>query len=700
MRISYEWIKELVDITATPEEVADRLTMVGLEVEGTESIDGDTVFEVNVTPNRPDCLSMVGIARELSAVYKTPLKLPVHTIKDGQPVSDFSVDILNADLCNRYSGRVITGVKIAGSPSWMQARLEKCGVRSINNVVDITNYVLLEFGHPLHAFDADLLSGKKIIVATPDAFKTASSGGAAESNKPATVKMETLDGAEREISGNELLICDAERPVAVAGVMGGANSEVNGHTRNIFLESAYFSPPSVRKTSKKLGLKTEASYRFERGTDIEFLVKALDRAALLIQEIAGGTVHEMIDCYPVKYTPERVEAKARRINKLLGIDLSVQAMVGIMNRLGVPAEEQGETVVVFPPSNRRDIKRDSDLAEEIARIYGYNSIPTTNPKSPLSSGRLNKKSLNLMKIREAIRKSGFTEVVNFSFMGTSSLDLIQIPDADRRRRAVPISNPLNQDECLLRTTLIPSLIANLTYNLDRGMKDIRLFEISKIFEDIGKSLPLEEVRLGGILYKEKYPVLWKDDAPGFYITKGALEAMFGELKIDGYSFSPSSEPFFHKGQAADIFIAGVCVGHCGVLSPEIIGTLGLKKQKPEIVLFELNLDQLLSAIPDSLQYRSIPKYPPVERDIALVVDDALASGKIREMIRTYPSDFIEEVSVFDHFKGGNIPQGKKSLAFNIIYRSKEKTFTDDEIEALHSSLVEYIVGKTGGELRK
>jgi phenylalanyl-tRNA synthetase beta chain len=697
MRISYEWIKDFVDTTATPEEVADRLTMTGLEVEGAEAVDGDMVFEVNVTPNRPDCLSMIGVARELSAIYEIPVKLPAHEIKGGQPVSDYSVDILSPDLCNRYCGRVITGVRISGSPGWLKARLEKCGVRSINNVVDITNYVLLEFGHPLHAFDADLLNGRKIIVATPVSYKT---GGAQNPQKPVTVKMKTLDDAEREIAGDDLLICDAERPVAVAGVMGGLNTEVNNNTRTIFLESAYFDPASIRKTSKRLGLKTEASYRFERGTDIEFLVKALDRAALLIQEIAGGTIHEIIDCYPVKYVPERVTAKVSRINKLLGISLPVQAMVGIMNRLGIPAEGQGETFAVLPPSNRRDIKSDNDLAEEIARIYGYNNIPITNPKSPFSSGRLNVKTMNLKKIRDSIRKSGFTEVINFSFMGMQSLDLIEIPETDRRRQTVSISNPLNQDECLLRTTLIPSLIATLQYNLDRGMKDIRFFEISKVFENTGESLPLEELRLGGILYKEKYPVLWKDDAPGFFIAKGALEAMFEELKITGYLFSPSSEPFFHKGQSADIFISDNCAGHCGVLSPEIIEKLGLKKQKPEIVIFELNLDLLLTLISGSIQYRSIPRYPAVERDVALVVDESLPSGKIRELIRTYPSDFIEDVSVFDHFKGGNIPQGKKSLAFNIVYRSKEKTFTDEEIETLHSSLVEYIAGKTGGEMRK
>ena len=705
MRASYEWLKELVNISATHQEVSEKLTMIGLEVEGEEKVDGDVVFEVNVTPNRPDCLSVTGIARELSAAFKTPMKLPPHEIAGEQPVPDFSVEILNPDLCNRYTGRVITGVKISDSPEWMKSRLEKCGIRSINNVVDVTNYVLLEFGHPLHAFDADLLKGRKIIVATPGAFKESSSaalpkGNNGEAKAAENIGMKTLDGADREIPHNSLLIWDSVRPVAVAGVMGGANTEVTERTVDIFLESAYFDPASIRRTSKRLGLSSESSYRFERGTDIEFLEKALDRAALLIRETAGGTIHKIIDVYPVKYVPEPVDAQYERINRLLGIKLSKEEMIEILSLLGIKVEDKGDTFTVFPPPHRRDIKRDSDIAEELARIYGYNNIPITNPKTPLSSGILKRRTKNISTIREAMRKAGFNEVINFSFMSASGLDMIDIPASDRRRNTIALSNPLNQDECLLRTSLLPALIGNLKYNLDRGMKEIRIFEMSRIFEDIGNSLPLEELRLGGIFYKEKTPALWKDEAPGFYIAKGAIEALFEELKMARYSFVPSLEPFLHAGQSADIYISKNCIGYAGVMSPEIVEKLDLKKQKPEIVLFEINVDLLLTLAPDSIQYSSIPKFPPVERDIALIVDEAVPSAKITEIINSYPSELIEEVSVFDHFKGGNIPQGKKSLAFNIIYRSKERTLTDEEIESLHSSLVAFIAEKTGGELRK
>ena len=684
MRISLEWIKELVEIGVTPQEVSERLTMIGLEVEGEESVADDIMFEVNVTPNRPDCLSMIGIARELSAAFESRLRIPAHEISAGQPVSDFSIDILNPELCNRYAGRLITDVRISESPEWIRERLEKCGIRSINNVVDITNYVLLEFGHPLHAFDADKIEGKKIRVST-----------AGKNNK-----ISTLDGNERELPEDALLIWDCRRPVAVAGVMGGLNSEVSESTRNIFIESAYFEPFSVRKTSKRLGLTSEAAYRFERGTDIDFLEKALNRAALMIKAVCGGTIFEIVDAYPVKYLPEPVAVKHQRINRILGTALSKGEMLEILKRLGIPAEDKGEIFVAYPPAHRRDIKRDTDIAEEIARIYGFNRISTTIPKSPLSAGGLNKKMMNIRRIREAMRKAGFTDVINLSFMSTSSLDGLAIPNADRRRRAVVISNPLSQEDGLLRTTLAPALTRNLKYNVDRGMKEVRFFELSRVFEENGEPLPLEELRLGGIYYKEKTPSLWKEDAQGFYLVKGALESLFEELKISGYSFCQSSEPFLHKGKAADIRIGDSRIGYLGVMGPEVSEKLDLKKQKPEIVLFELNIDLLLTLIPDSLQYRAIPKYPSVERDIAIVVDQVIPSSRIREMIETFPSELIEGVSVFDFYKGENIPEGRKSLAYSIVYRSMERTLREEEVEELHSSVLNHIVEKTGAELRK
>ncbi|MFZ6017255.1 MAG: phenylalanine--tRNA ligase subunit beta [Nitrospirota bacterium] len=695
MRVPYEWLKEFVDINATPAEVAERLTMLGFEVETMESLKDDTIFEINVTPNRPDCLSILGIAREVSVAFKVPLRIPACDIKGELPLSDFSVEILNHELCNRYAGRVIKDVKISDSPEWIETRLEKCGIRSINNVVDITNYVLLEFGHPLHAFDADTINGRKIRVGTPDSIKFQ-----VPNSKFQIIKIKTLDGVEREIAGDSLLIWDAVNPIAIAGVMGGLETEVNDFTRNIFLESAYFEPFSVRRTSKRLNFMSESSYRFERGADIELLEKALNRAALMIKEIAGGTIHEMIDVYPVKYITEPVEIKYERINRILGTELSNADMLEILKRFGIIAEDKEDFFIVYPPAYRRDIKRDSDVAEEIARSYGYDRIPSRIPRSPLSLGRLNKKMTNTILIREAIRKAGFTEVINYSFMSPSSLDMITIPEADRRRNVIVINNPLRQEESLLRTTLIPALIENFKYNIDRGIKDIRFFEMSKVFEDIGKPLPLEELRLGGIFYRDKTPSLWKEDTQGFFITKGVLESMFKELKTDEYSFSPSSELFLHKGQACNIYVAGSYVGYLGVLSPEIVERLDLKKQRPEIVVFELNLDLLLTLIPDSIKYTQIPKYPYVERDIAIIVDETLSASEIKEIIKIFPSELIEEVSIFDSYKGGNIPEGKKSLAFNIRYRSKDRTLRDDEVEGLHASLVDFIIEKTGGYLRR
>jgi phenylalanyl-tRNA synthetase beta chain len=303
-------------------------------------------------------------------------------------------------------------------------------------------------------------------------------------------------------------------------------------------------------------------------------------------------------------------------------------------------------------------------------------------------------------IRDGMRKSGFTEVINYSFMSPSSLDIIDIPAGDRRRNTLAIQNPLRKEDSLLRTTLVPSLIENLKYNLDRGIKDIRFFEVSTVFEDSGKELPLEELRLGGIFYREKVPSLWKEDIHGFFITKGALESLFGELKIREYSFVPSSEPFLNRGQASDVSISDSSIGYLGVLAPDIVERLDLKKKKMEVVLFELNLNALAAAIPDSIQYSPVPKYPYIERDIAIVVDEAILSSEITKIIMAYPSEIIEEVSIFDYYKGSNIPAGKKSLAFSILYRSKERTLTDEEVEKLHSSLVEHIMKKTGGELRK
>lgn len=683
MRISLDWIKDFVDITAPADEVAHRLTMAGLEIEGMETIDGDVALEVNITPNRPDCLNILGIAREVAAAFCLPLKKPQTCIELLFEKGDIRVAIDASELCGRYAGRLITGVTVGESPDRIKRRLEKCGIRAINNIVDITNYVLLELGHPLHVFDADRIADKIIRVAK------------AGNNSSIT----TLDCVERKLPEDTLLIWDGREPVAIAGIMGGAGSSVGSQTTNIFIESAYFDPSSIRRSSKYLGLKSESSYRFERGTDIEFLVNVLNRAAILIQEIAGGNIHEIVDVYPVKYVPVEFEVQYCKVNSLLGTSLQKEEMLGILQMIEIAAVDKGDTFIVAPPAFRRDIKGPIDVIEEIARCYGYVNIPVSIPKTPLPDGILNRKERNLDKIREAVRKSGLNEVINYSFMSPDDLDMLSIPEDDKRRRCITLRNPLRQEDSLMRTTLVPSLIKNFLYNLARGTREISLYEISKVFIDEGSRLPNEVLRLGGIFFRENSPAVWQDQIPSFFVVKGMLQMLFEEMKTGEYSLAPSGEVFLHKGKSADIICKGQKAGFIGEISPHIIELLNLKIKKPEIVIFELHLDVLLSLAQDRPVYVQIPKYPSVERDIALVVDERMTSGEVTEWLRGYKSPLIESIELFDYYKGKNIPADKKSLGFRIVYRSKESTLIDSEVESVHGGLVGYILNKTAGELR-
>ena len=684
MRVSFEWIKDFVDLKVTPEEAAHRLTMSGLEIEGMENVEGDTVMEVNVTPNRPDCLNILGIARETAAAFGLPLKKPEACFSRPLEKGDVLVEINAPDLCGRYSGRLIRGVAIGESPEWMKKRLEKCGIRAINNVVDVTNYVLLELGHPLHAFDADRISDRTIRV------------DKAGKNRSIT----TLDGVERRLPEDTLLIWDNREPVAIAGIMGGQGSSVDSNTKNIFLESAYFDPSSIRRSSKALGLKSESSYRFERGTDRVYLETALNRAALLMQETAGGTIYEIVDVYPGKYVPVSVEVPYRKVNSLLGTDLGKEEMLKILEMIEIATSDRGDSFTAFPPAFRGDIKEPVDIIEEIARCYGYGKVPVTVPKTPLPDGILNRKERNIEKVKETVRKCGFTEVINYSFMGPEDLDMLALAASDKRRHSVAVKNPLRQEHSLMRTTLVPSLINNFLYNLARGTREVALYELSKVFFDEGGRLPEEELRLAGIFFRENSASVWQEQAPSFYIVKGALQALFAEMLEGEYSLVPSDEVFLHKGKSADIINNGRKMGFIGELSPNIIERLNLKIKKPEIVVFELSVDVLLSLAKEKPIYSQIPKYPSIERDIALVVDDRITSGAVLDLLREYGSPVIESIELFDYYKGKNMPSDKKSLGFRIVYRSKDRTLTDSEVESVHGALVDYILSKTGGTLRQ
>lgn len=681
MRVSRGWIREFVDCEASPSEIASRLTMLGLEVEAIEEADGEILFDISITPNRPDCLSVAGIAREIAIAFRKEfrepqLKKPLATKSHGK----FRIIIDDTVLCPRYTARIIRNVKIGVSPEWLKKRLEQSGLRSINNIVDITNYIMLGYGHPLHAFDLDTLRGNLIRVARAGKGQ----------------KIKTLDGLERELPEDTLLIWDAERPVAIAGIMGGEETEVRPDTKNILLEAAYFAPSSIRRSSKRLGLRTEASYRFERGTDIEGLLFCTDRAVELILEIAGGELTDVLDEYPLKFRPAEIRLRQERIKKVIGHDIPSDEVEEILRLLGFEIRKEVETFSVKTLSRRPDINTEIDLIEEIARIRGYDRIPSIMPEERLSI-TVNKKLRDIDLIKAAFRAKGYSEAINLSFMDIDDLKRLMIDERDERFRAIELRNPLRKEESFLRTNITLSLLNNLRTNIRYGIKEVSLFEIAKVFFKKDNELPDERLRLGALYWQSQRPVLWKDNINPYYILREVIDGIFNEFRVN-LNLKPSTEPFLHPGQSADIFINHTKIGFLGILSPKVADSLDLKTESP-VALLEIDLDMLFSHRGPEPVFRPIPVYPYIERDLALIVDSGISAQTLRDLIIAYPSELVESVTVFDYFRGGNIPEGKKSIGLRIRYRSKDRTLTEEEVEQLHGKIITLLVEKTGGTIR-
>ncbi|MCX7793097.1 MAG: phenylalanine--tRNA ligase subunit beta [Thermodesulfovibrionales bacterium] len=515
MRVPLSWIKEFVSFESSAGEIASRLTMLGLEVESIEENAGDIIFDISITPNRADCLSVAGISREVSIAFRKKfieprLKRPLASVSEGP----FRIIIDDPVLCLRYTARIIKNVRVSESPDWLKRRLEQCGLRSINNIVDITNYILLAYGHPLHAFDLDTLRGNLIRVAL--------------SGKKDKIK--TLDGIEREVPDDTLLIWDGERPVAIAGIMGGQETEVRHDTRNILLEAAYFSPYSIRKSSKRLGLRTESSYRFERGTDIEGLLFCADKAVELILELAGGELIQSIDEYPNRFRPVDIRVRAERIKSIIGEDIPAEEIRKIFELLGFETRTDGKDFIVKSLSRRPDINKEIDLIEEIARIRGYEKIPSILPEVKISFS-VNKKLHDTDLIRTALRARGFSEAINLSFMDLEEFKKLSLPEEDYRFRAVELRNPLRKEESFLRTNLTLSLLKNLRTNIRYGIKEVSLFEIARVFFRKDNSLPDERLHLGAIYWKSPRPLLWKESINPYYIIREIIDGLFNEFRI-------------------------------------------------------------------------------------------------------------------------------------------------------------------------
>ena len=684
MRVPLNWLREFVTFDIAPEEIASGLTRLGLEVEAIEQTTDDTIFDISITPNRPDCLSISGIARELAIALRKGFREPLINVRSSTP-SGFRIIIDNEELCPRYAGRIIRNIKIKDSPDWLKKRLEQCGFRSINNVVDITNYVLLELGHPLHAFDLDTLKGNTIRVAL------------AGKNQ----KIKTLDSIERKVPDETLLIWDSERPIAIAGIMGALDTEVRPDTKNIFLEGAYFSPLSIRRSSKSLGLKTESSYRFERGTDIEGLIYSVDRAVDLVLDICGGELTDVLDEYPSKFKSSEIILRPQRVKDVIGDEVSHEEIKEILTRLGFPFTFKDGDFIVKTISRRSDVNLEIDLIEEIARVRGYEKIPAKMPVVELSF-EINKKLKDIELIKTILRARGFSEAINFSFMDINSLKALEIPEEDERFCLVEIKNPLRKEDSFLRTTLLPSLLENLRTNIRFGIKDLMLFEIARVFLKKDQGLPQERLSLGIIKWHDSRPVLWRDNLNPFYILREVMDGIASEFMVKEVVYRPSEEPFLHKGQSSDLFIRfngnDIKIGYMGIVSQKVLDRLDIKTSSP-VALLEMDLDTFLSARGSSPVYKALPRFPYIERDISVIVDNTIPAEELRKLVITYPSDIIESVSIFDYYRGGNIPPDKKSIGLRILYRSRERTLTEEEVEKVHNEIINSLLQKTGGSIR-
>ena len=632
----------------------------------------DTVLDLSITPNRPDWLSVIGVAREIGALTHQKTKYPLVSLSDeGEEIhGKTSVTLLDPDLCPRYAARMIEGVKICPSPQWLRDRLEKVGVRSINNVVDVTNYVMMEYGQPLHAFDFRMLEEGRIVVRR------------AQEGEPFI----TLDGVTRVMSGQDLMICDGKKPVAIAGVMGGLNSEIKEDTTVVFLESAYFDPVGNRRTSKRLGLETEAAYRFGRGIDYGGCLLAANRASELIRELSGGRVVEgAIDAYPAPLRSKPVLLRVSRVNQILGMGISGPKVKSRLEDLELKVQEEKEDLLtVTPPSFRGDLEREIDLIEEVARMQGYDNIPMTLPVSSAFPSGKNKELPLERKVMEVLTHHGFLEVMNYSFVSPACDDLLGLSPEDPRRRHVHILNPLTEDFSLMRTSLVPGLLETVRYNLSRKNTNLSIFELGRVFLlEQGEKLPKELRHLVGVALGQIGEPHWASQARpvDFYDVKGCIEAIFDAFQIRGVSFDRAEgTPYLHPGRCAKFSLNGEGLGVVGEIHPEVL----IRYDIPEkAYLFEIDFEQLLRRAKEKRQFQSLPRFPTVHRDLSLVVDGTLETGRLIDAIWAFQESFIDEVTLFDVYQGAPIPEGKKGVSCRIRYRADDRTLTDEEVNQRH-----------------
>ena len=640
----------------------------------------DVIFELEITPNRPDCLSHIGIAREIAAYYGRKVKYPsfdvFETLEDVS--NNVRIEIEDKERCKRFAGRVMRNITVKESPEWLKRRIKSMGLNPVNNIVDATNFVMFEYNQPIHTYDLSKIKDMTLVV------RAAKKGE----------KLTTLMGDELELDG-ELVIADSEKPLSIAGVMGGLDSGITNETKDIFIEVAYFTPENIRETGKKLGITSESGYRNERGTDIENVAEVLDRVTSLIYEIAeGNIVGKAKDIYPVKFSKIEIPLDIKKFRKFMGKDIDAQEVAKILTNLGLEIKAIGqETAVVTPPSYRQDLTRSADLYEEIIRMYGFENIEAKMPVENITAG-VKAEPIRLMdESKSILAKIGLQEVINYSFIDKTAKDILHIED-----EVIMIKNPIAETMSMMRPSLVYSILTNIRENLNRNQDLLKIFEVAKVFKK-AEELAQEDIHVAIGICGRDHRTLWnpKPEAYDFYMLKGYVEEYFDYIGMKKYKLERTANPNFHPGRAADIKIGKVVVGTFGEIHPDVAEKMDIKKERAYVA--EINLTLLKQYISKKFKYERIVKYPEVTRDLAVVLDDSVLVGDMIDMIKR-SSDFIETVELFDIYKGEHIEAGKKSVAIGLTLRNKVGTLNEEDINKVIDKVLNIIRTKFAGEIRQ
>ena len=645
----------------------------------------DTVFELEITPNRPDCLSHIGIARELGAYYSKEVKYPsfaINSESSEKTADNISVEIEDSNLAKRYVARIIKNVTVKESPKWLKERVESIGIRSINNIVDASNFIMMELNQPNHTFDLDKIEGGKIIVR------------AGHENE----KLVTLDEQERKLNSDDIVISDGVKAVALGGVMGGENSQITENTKNILLEVANFNSQNVRKTSRRLTLSSDSSYRFERRVDEENAINVINRLANIIQEVAGGEILEgVVDNYPVPYKKKTATLNFERLNRFVGKNIPRETVIGILTRLEIEVVDNGETLTLTAPTYRDDLENEQDYFEEVIRMYGFDNIENILPKLDISEKPVIDTTKLSTQVKLIAANAGLKEVINYSFVPKDAMEKIKYTSVEREN-LIDLLRPITEDFVTLRPTLLYSLLKNAKENMNRNAENIRFFEVSRTFVK-AEELAKEEVKLGIILAGENNKTLWnpKPVPYDFYDLKGIVEEIFTQLKFNNYMIKRSEQSQFHPGRSVDVFVGRELIGSFGEIHPDVLENFDLGKTS--VLVGEFNIDLIQKYISKKIKYQGIVKYPAVPRDFAFVMREDILVGDVLKTIQKVDKK-IEKVELFDIYQGSGVLPGMKSVAISVILRDKNKTLEEKEIVDISNKIVAKVEKDYGAVLRQ